>query len=476
MQALQIKYSGSDLSADSFNSLTSELQAQAQEAVGNYDEALEVSLTNLKLQLGEGTINQEQYDEQLQALTEGYQAHISELAVNVESFQLNTIADAFGSELDNIMPGMQGTVQEKLAAGLQTALDAGVDVESWTVSDASKFFNFDGLDAETASSITQMLSTVAATIPDSMDPSAFAEPINQVVEEGMQNISPNPDMITPDEWITPLWQRMGDSMSSGQIDTSAATEGISTAMQSIGDTASNTEIDMSAAGTNISNSANSAIASADFSGATSSVGNGVSQAVLASFPQIQSSVSSLYSQVGSAVNSAFSAGFSTSTSVRITANYSLANPTATISFSGGGSGSATVHGSVSSHAEGGMVNGAELSWIGEDGPEMIIPLGGKRRKRGIDLWKQAGKMMGISEHAEGGMVGGSYSADTDDNLFESIPVYVGGNGDSGNGSERSEENTDGIQITINMDNNFDVGGDGAELAGQLSDIFENTPA
>ena len=498
MQALQIKYSGSDLSAESFTSLTSELQAQAQEAVGNYDEALEVSLTNLKLQLNEGAISQDQYDTQLQTLTEGYQAHISDLAVNVESFQLNTIADAFGSELDNIMPGMEGTVQEKLAAGLQSALDAGVDVESWTVSDASKFFNFDGLDAETASAVTQMLSTVAATIPDSMDPSAFSEPVNKVMNEGMQNIQPDPSLINTDELWKPAWERMGDGLSSGQIDTSSASEGMSTAMQSIGDTAASTPIDMSGVGDNVSNSANSAIGSADFSGATASVGNGVGQAVLASFPQIQSSISSLYSQVGSAINSAFSAGFSTSTSVRITANYSLANPTATISFSGGGSGSATVHGSVSSHAEGGMVNGAELSWVGEDGPEMIIPLGGKRRKRGIDLWKQAGKMMGISEHAEGGVVGGSYSTDTDENLFESVPVYIGSNGNSGNTSERSEENADGIQITINMDNNFDVGGEGAsedsivsvirsrmkeianelggELAGQLSDIFENTPA
>lgn len=498
MQALQIKYSGSDLSAESFTSLTSELQAQAQEAVGNYDEALEVSLTNLKLQLNEGAISQDQYDTQLQTLTEGYQAHISDLAVNVESFQLNTIADAFGSELDNIMPGMQGTVQEKLAAGLQAALDAGVDVESWTVSDASQFFNFDGLDAETASAVTQMLSTVAATIPDSMDPNAFSEPVNQVMNEGMQNIQLDPSLINSEELWKPAWERVGEGLSSGQIDTSVASEGISNAAQSIGDAAASTPIDMSAMGDNVSNSANSAIGSADYSGATASVGNGVGQAVLASFPQIQSSVSSLCSQVGSAINSAFSAGFSTSTSVRITANYSLANPTATISFSGGGSGSATVHGSVSSHAEGGMVNGAELSWIGEDGPEMIIPLGGKRRKRGIDLWKQAGKMMGISEHAEGGVVGGAYSTDTDENLFESVPVYIGSNGDSGNTSERSEENTDGIQITINMDNNFDVGGEGAsedsivsvirsrmkeianelggELAGQLSDIFENTPA
>lgn len=51
-------------------------------------------------------------------------------------------------------------------------------------------------------------------------------------------------------------------------------------------------------------------------------------------------------------------------------------------------------GGVGYNANGGFVHGAELSWIGEDGPEVIIPLGEKRRARGLSLWKQAGEMLG----------------------------------------------------------------------------------
>ena len=127
---------------------------------------------------------------------------------------------------------------------------------------------------------------------------------------------------------------------------------------------------------------------------------------------IQGAISTLYSDVGAAINSAFAAGFTTTTTVTITVNYQLANPTATISFSGGGSGSATVSGSIASNANGGFSYGPELTWWGEDGPEVIIPLGSKRRRRGLELWAQAGQILGIPQHAEGGMIGNPASAAT----------------------------------------------------------------
>lgn len=57
-------------------------------------------------------------------------------------------------------------------------------------------------------------------------------------------------------------------------------------------------------------------------------------------------------------------------------------------------------------ADGGLVNGTTLSYVGEDGPEAIIPLGSKRRKRGLDLWNQAGAMLGVPGYANGAIVGG----------------------------------------------------------------------
>jgi SLT domain-containing protein len=58
---------------------------------------------------------------------------------------------------------------------------------------------------------------------------------------------------------------------------------------------------------------------------------------------------------------------------------------------------------VGARAEGGFVGSPELSWIGEDGPEYVIPVGSSRRQRGLDLWVQAGRSLG----AVGGSGSGS---------------------------------------------------------------------
>ena len=126
---------------------------------------------------------------------------------------------------------------------------------------------------------------------------------------------------------------------------------------------------------------------------------------------------------GTAIDTAFAPGFNTTTPVTITANYKLANPSATISFSGGGSGTATVNASIASNANGDIVNGPLLSWVGEDGPEAIIPLGSKRRSRGLSLWEKAGELLGVKKYAEGGIVESSrYTS----NPFQNYPTISQG--------------------------------------------------
>lgn len=60
---------------------------------------------------------------------------------------------------------------------------------------------------------------------------------------------------------------------------------------------------------------------------------------------------------------------------------------------------------VKKKANGGIVNGPEFSLIGEAGTEAVIPLSSSRRSRGVQLWQQAGKMLGVSMFADGGIVG-----------------------------------------------------------------------
>lgn len=579
-QSLKIKYSGASLDADSFASLVTEIQANVQEAISQYDEGLEVSLTNLNLQLDDakakldaGEITIDNYDEiktsiqnQIDALEEGYQAKITDLSVRVESFELQAIEDAFGSELDGILPDLEGTVAERLGTAMHNAMSNGVDVENWDLATATEWLDLDGLSAETQAAITEMMSQVAASMPDQMTSALegsganLSESVNNMVKSGIENADFTEagaamnqklgESLTPTDMSESsaglqeglqsslmasvenidlteagslMNQKLGEAMSSVDMSESdvglqeglqnsltAALEGIDLSESaqmintSIVTALSSTEgIDMSGFTAAMQSSITSSIDSLDYSGVTTAVGNGISNAITATMGTIQGAIDTLYSNVGSAINTAFSAGFSTTTTVTITANYKLANPSATISFSGGGSGTATVSGSISSHANGGFAYGPELTWWGEDGPEVIIPLGSKRRQRGLELWAQAGEMLGVGKHADGGFIGSSGSSNKNiwentESLTEPISESDSGTSDVSTVIE-SERNSDTKEVNLSVTVNpqfvisstsqreddilqiikmhmkelaDDLGG---ELADRLGEVFSNMP-
>lgn len=145
------------------------------------------------------------------------------------------------------------------------------------------------------------------------------------------------------------------------------------------------------------------------------------------------------------------------------------------------------------NANGGIYDGAMLSWVAEDGPEAIIPLGAKRRERGLELWMQAGEMLGVAEFADGGIVAPYTGALSklpddfwdDDGDFDPPPVHAGNGGNGGGHKEIS------VSVSANPVYHIDGGsGDdiiskikahtkeiaeilGSEFADQLEDIISN---
>lgn len=614
-QSLKIKYSGASLDADSFASLVSEIQANVQDAASQYDEALQVSLTNLNLQLQNGAISQKQFDEQLQALTEGYQAKITDLSVRVESFELQSIVDSFGSELDGILPDLEGSVAERLGTAMHNAMANGIDATQWSMEgeglqSAIEALDLDGLEATTQSAVAEMMGQVARSLPEQMTSALegtsvdMSEGVNNMLNSSIENVDLSPtsetlvnqlnkslgevdmsesgaglqtgiqnsltssienvdlteagslmnqklgeamssvDMSETDAGLQEglqssltaslenidltevggmMNQKLGEAMASVDMAESgvglqegiqnsltAALEGIDLSESaqmintSIVAALSSTEgIDMSGFTAAMQSSITSSIDSLDYSGVTTAVGNGISNAITATMGTIQGAIDTIYSNVGSAINMAFSAGFSTTTTVTITANYKLANPSATISFSGGGTGTATVSGSISSHANGGFAYGPELTWWGEDGPEVIIPLGSKRRQRGLELWAQAGEMLGVGKNADGGFIGAGTSSNKNiwentESLTEPISESDRGTSDVSSVIE-SEKNSDtkevNLSVTVNPQFVISSTGQreddilqiikmhmkeladdlGGELADRLGEVFSNMP-
>lgn len=147
----------------------------------------------------------------------------------------------------------------------------------------------------------------------------------------------------------------------------------------------------------------------------------------------------VYSEVASEAQSTFSNPIAASCTVNVTLDWHITNPSAGITTSGSGS---SVTASIAGNAEGSIVTGPLLSWVGEDGPEAIIPLGSKRRDRGMDLWLQAGRALGVKEYADGGMIG-------------DVPLS-GGSSDSTSGD--SSGSGDKGQVVINMNPVFNING------------------
>lgn len=159
--------------------------------------------------------------------------------------------------------------------------------------------------------------------------------------------------------------------------------------------------------------------------------------------------SSFANRFQSALIAAFARTFTATTNASITVNYSIANPSKTITFSGGGSGTATVY----AHASGGIFESPHYGLVAEAGPEAIIPLDGSGNA--LSLWAQTGERLGVLE----------------DNPITTVPVDMQKRADMGTSSDEKSSSRD-INLNINGNGKIQVGG-GVSKADVLQVLIEN---
>lgn len=627
LSMLNVKFSGAALDVDSYNELLQSLQSSAQSASDQYDQAFTVTLTNLNLQLSEGAITQDQYNEAVQEATSGYTAQIQGLQVKIESFAFQSIADAWGTSLDGILPDLAGTTAEKLQSVFDQALSSGTNLGTMSTTEISNMFGLTGLSGEAQTAISNEIQQIYSSLPDqvkNLDTSGVASAINDSlsdaltqgtsgagskggtatagVSSALQNMlndavngvdmteasstlnsklgeslsgaggsgggsdaaSQAISALTPgiessvnsaiqsadlssagSELQTKLNEAMnagtassgkggseaasgltsgiessvnsavesadfsqagatlnskiGESLSSGSSsggDTSGAASGLTSALETSVNSAVEA-VDLTSAGTSLQTKLNASVLALtwDFSGISGPIGSAIGTAVGAATGW-ESGVSTLHSNVGSAITSQFASGYDVTTSVRVTIAWSITNPSASISTKASGK---SVSASIAGFANGGLISGPQLSMVGEDGPEAIIPLGEKRRNRGLSLWKKAGEELGVPMNADGGLYGGS--------SYSNVPVSVPEN-DYPTAVESSEGKPDSQgaspsgnapQVVVsNPQFNFTVNGNdgdashvmavirkhmneiadelGGSIADRLSEVFSNMPA
>lgn len=443
MQALQIKYNGAALDADSFNALQEELQANVAEASEQYDSALTLTLTNLNLQLSDGAITQEEYDAAVKEATDGYYAQINELNARVSSFNLESIATAWDSELSNIMPDIEGSTTEKLTQALNNALLSHPDVSTWNTADVISWMGLDKLNLDTAeqTTIASELIQTALAVPEGTKETIIQNYKDQIPTAEEIKAAIDWDSMTSNDWTELMESITGPT--EGPSFGLSAEDAAKPMSDYYGEYFEQVKTSYSEALHNALENANSEetlssfmeqymtqqTGDFDFSSVMAQYGpisneyydqlvtewqtagtafgtslnTGASTSLLSASPLLRSSLQL-------SLDTATSSPFSISPTVNVTPNYNVTSLPTLPTYSTKASG----------HAAGGYVGSPELSWLAEEGyGEYVIPTNPSRRARALDLYKQAGIALGVSAHAAGGYVEGSKLSDTasDYNLF-----------------------------------------------------------
>lgn len=538
---LKIKYSGAELDMDSFNALQEELQAEVASASDQYEQALTLTLTNLKLQLADGAITQDEYDAAVKEATDGYYAQIGDINARVSSFNLETIAEAWDSSLQGYMPEIEGTTKEKLETALNNALLAHPDVKTWTAADVASWMGLDKLNLDTAVQTdiaTQILQTALA-VPEGTKEKIMQDFKDSVPTEEEIKEAIDWDSMTNQDWqdlmesITgptegesigltsdALKQKMSDYYADcfEQVKTSYS-EALHNALEN-----SNSEetlssfrqeymqnqmqdFDFSTVMENYGPISNEYFATLQSEWQTAGTNLGTSLNTGAS-TSLTGGSAQLRTSLQTSLNTATASPFNISPTVNVTPNYNLLTlpqiPTTT----------------PAKHAAGGRVGGGpQLSWLAEEGwDEFVIPTNPSRRTRALELYEQAGEALGVSKHAEGGHIEGSNLSDmvSDHNLFTEATrnaSYGYNETAEGNYEDNSAETyapvssevptstpqTGPINVNVAVSPNFQIEtkegqsekdivavirrhlGEivdelGGEIASRLEDVFSNMPA
>lgn len=445
MQALKIKYNGAALDMDSFNALQEELQANVASASEQYESALTLTLTNLNLQLADGAITQSEYDEAVAEATEGYYAQINELSARVSTFNLDSIATAWDSELSRIMPEVEGSTTEKLTQALNNALLAHPDVKAWTTADVISWMGLDKLNLDTAeqTTIAAELIQTALAVPEGTKETIIQDFKSQIPTAEEIKAAIDWDSMTGNDWTAlmesitgppegptiglsaedaakPMAEYYGEYFESikqsysealhNALENSADNETLAAFMEQYM-TEATSGFDFSSVMAQygpISNEYYDQLVAEWMEAGTAygdALNNGASTSLLAGSALLRTDLQT-------ALNTATASPFTISPTVNVTPRYNVTAPNfPTLNPAQ----------SASGHAAGGYVSGGpQLSWLAEEGyGEFVIPTNPSRRARALDLYEQAGVALGVSANAAGGYVGGSVLSDTaaDYNLF-----------------------------------------------------------
>lgn len=449
LDLIKFKYgSGASLDKASFDSMQEELKAQVEEWTQNYEQAYTVSMTNLKLEFpDEG----EEYQAKKKEIEDNLSQQLNDMNIRVQSFNLDTIAEAWDTQLNGILPDLEGSLSEKLQTAMNAALLEKPDVSAWTQEDVMKWFDLDGIDTSAFENIYAELKATAEQAPQGVK-----DEIIQNYKDSIPTAEEIKEAIDWDSLTNEDWSELMESIT-GPIEGESIglnSEDMKKKMSDYyGEYFESVKTSYSEALHNALEEANSEdtlnsfmeqympdvsnidfigpysqaiydqlstldLSKADMEALKTSLSDGVATAIEgADMDKVNAALNIVKGNVETSASTKFGAGYNVTMPLTVTFDYSVSNPTMPSYMFPSSSFNIT----PKKNAAGGYVSGGpQLSWLAEEGwGEFIIPTNPSRRADALDLYQKAGAALGVQEHAEGGYVAGSNSGSklTDYNLF-----------------------------------------------------------
>lgn len=536
LEVIKAKYGSGDINAASFKNMSQAMDITIEEKSVPYEEALRTLSRNAhKIFQKDG--NEEKYKKSLAEFHKGYDTSIGKLNLQGVDFESGQIMERYSKEIEaadldgmanNIMGGLIEQIKKNPKKADKILTDDNI----------TSLFNVEGLDPaskDAMASMYQDMKPKADVVRDLVDKYGDKLPdgLDKVMLASLEKVDTIGAMSGD---VDAMWRLLGKSVSdSGEYQNmlqafdSTEVPLPDTLLKNIDPkNLQGTMADVIKEGLAIDPSMYDDIFNEIFGedAVISTLGEKITGMVnAAELEEAISAAKEFKGTMDTGIDAVYAEGFQTTATVAVTADYDLLNPTAILSFAGGGTATTTVTGSIIStgpdgnpenhykpigeKANGGFTTGPEISWIGEDGPEVIIPLGGKRRSRGLNLWERAGEILGVGKHAEGGImnaaghnlkgIGRASRYQTQENY--NISDYADSNEVSGVivpvGTETNMQSGDavGVNVAVNVNPVFEVSGNnsesilstiknnmkdivdelGGELASKLDEVFSNMP-
>lgn len=334
LDLIGMKYTGQALDSDSFINLQAEIQEQMEIAAAAYDEAFKTSMSEYRMMLSEGEWTQAEFDSAAADLNAGYLQQKTDLQAKAIQFQIDTIRQAYGGELDGVIADLQAEVEgPKLGEMLEHVAGGGPNAHIELLGD--DIMDSIKIDQSTRAAMAELFEQMKPEMEELQAIEKQCREAGQAVPEAVRKgLSEMGTIGALAGDMDALWALIGVTAQSPEYQDT---------LMAIRD----------AGGYIPEELANAILDNQDV----------INGAIVKSWMGIQQ----MYSQT-------FGSGAGISIPINV--------------------GAESVRSIVKTgHSDGGIFNTPHVAWFAENGPEAAIPIDGSRNA--IDLWRTTGELLGM---------------------------------------------------------------------------------